>query len=146
MVSCIHSQDLINWHVTCPPELDKNVHYFVDYATKIDKNIKAKPLTIEFKSNIYHDGTQVMGLTSHRKHTIYLDSTHADYKSLSTALLMHELGHYVLDRRHTYDKIDLYDTCLPYPTSFMHYEMYKPSNYDLREYNLKEFYMSELFL
>lgn len=130
------------WPVVYPPEVEYQINLFLDYAPP---GIKTKPLTIILTDKIYYKGNRVLGLTSISDKTIYLDTTSMSWKYSRTTLVLHELGHYVLNRDHLNDTTTILDTWHGYPASFMYFETGKPSDWNLKRTDLLDYYMEELF-
>jgi hypothetical protein len=140
-VSC-KRYELDQWPLSYPKEVEEQVLLFIDYAPNW---VKAKPLTIKLTDDIRGKGKDVCGLSSRDNKTIYIDTTSVSWESARTSLIMHELGHYVLDRGHLSDTTTLFDTWKNFPVSFMHPYVGKPSDWNLKREELLEYYMNELF-
>lgn len=137
-------QDIDNWRITYPPELETQIELFEEYAPP---DLKAKKLTIVLTGNGIkdHHGSLCAGLSMPRKKKIYLDTTSEHWMKCKTALVLHELGHYVLEREHD-------DRWLPYeifgqsiPWSVMTIEPVVKESYMVDNEIYRDYYMNELF-
>lgn len=134
--------DLEHWPVSYPPEVEYQMSLFIDNAPQ---GLEVKPLTIKLTKDLYLRGTKVAGLCSHKDNTIYLDTTSTMWGQSRTALVLHELGHYALRRKHLNDTVTILDTWNGFPVSFMNQGGGKPSDWNLSREDLLEYYMEELF-
>lgn len=141
-LSCCHTYDLEEWPINYPPEVEAPVNLFIDYAPEW---VEAKPLTIVLTNELRSNGRKVCGLSSHRMNKILLDTTSHAWKYSKQTLVLHELGHYVLKREHTHDTTTIYDTWKGFPISLMHYSVSKPSDWNLSNDELLNYYLDELF-
>jgi hypothetical protein len=98
-----------------------------------------------------HHGALCAGLSMPKEKMIYLDTTSTHWKEAKTALTLHELGHYVLERHHDSQYIEhpLYDTHASYkfhiPRSIMTILPKVKEAYLLDDPFLRDYYMNELF-
>lgn len=97
MSGCKKNMD--NWDINYPSELEYEVKLFKENAPK---GLKAGRLSIILTGHGLSDihGSLCAGLSKPKEHTIYLDTTSSHWAKSKTALVLHELGHYVLDRDH----------------------------------------------
>lgn len=134
--------ELDEWPINYPKEVEKEVNLFIDNAPDW---VVAKPLNIVLTNNIKSGGIIVCGLSSHDKKAIYLDTTSYSWKNSRTTLVLHELGHYVLNREHKSDTTTIFETWKGFPVSLMHPKTSKPTNWNLRREDLLNYYLHELF-
>ena len=128
-----------------PDEIREEIILFLSYAPE---NIKIKPIEIILTTNLQdRKGTQVSGLYIHRQHEVYLDTTSYYYRNMRIALIMHELGHAILDRDEVTAIREKDDPWYPYTKSFMDLKSATPRDILLNDKpELLEILMNELFL
>ena len=133
------------WNITYPAELEEEIMLFKEHAPP---GLKAKPLTIVLTGHGLRseDGNLCAGISSPKRKAIYLDTTSTHWIESKTSLTWHELGHYVLDRRH--DERFFIHPLFPeitIPESVMTIEP-EPTDQLLDEKPfLQEYYLNELF-
>ena len=112
----------------------EEVNEFLHEAKLRNAKIRKKPLKIIYGGYI---GKNVLGKTFYKEGIIRIDTTYSPDKSV----LFHELGHYLLRRRHTEGEIEFEEKIVP--SSIMSYKasiiMEENSDY------LNEYYFDELF-
>ena len=98
LLFCGCKSDIDNWDITYPTELEDIVNLFKEHAPE---GIKVSKVKIVLTGNGIYDssGTLCAGLSVPKENTIYLDTTSTHWKESRTALVWHELGHYVLERK-----------------------------------------------
>ncbi len=128
-----------------PEEIRGEIVLFLSYAPE---NIKIKPIEIILTANLHNKkGIQVSGLYIHRKHEVHLDTTSYYYRNMRIALIMHELGHAILDRDEETAVREKDDPWYPYTISFMNLKSATPRDILLiEEQELLDKLMNELFL
>lgn len=92
-------QKLDNWNITYPAELEMQVQLFKEHAPS---HVRSRELTIVLTGHGLRskNGLLCAGLSCPKEKTIYLDTTSTHWMFCKTAFTLHELGHYVLDRKH----------------------------------------------
>ena len=128
-----------------PEEIREEINLFLNNAPE---NVKIKPVEIILTANLYNrKGVQVSGLYVKRKHEVYLDTTSYYYRNMRIALIMHELGHAILDRDESTAAREKDDSWYPYTKSFMNLKSATPGDILLIEKQaLLDNLMNELFL
>jgi hypothetical protein len=128
-----------------PKEIREEIVLFLSYAPE---NFKIKPIEIVLTANLHNrKGVQVSGLYIHRKRKVYLDTTSYYYRNMRIALIMHELGHAILDRDEVTVVREKDDPWYPYTKSFMNLKSATPRDILLiEEQELLENLMNELFI
>lgn len=137
-------QEIANWRINYPPELETQVKLFKEYAPP---DLKVRKLTIVLTGNAIKNsnGLFCAGLSAPREKKIYLDTTSTHWLEYKTALLMHELGHYVLDRDHFNE---FHTELLGVPTIPKSVMIIRPEvkeEYFMDRLDLRDYYMNELF-
>lgn len=138
-------QRLDYWNINYPAEVEYQIDLFKQYAP--DK-VRAKKLTIVLTGQGIRnaDGTLCAGLASPKDRKIYLDTTSYYWKNAKTTLVLHELGHYVLDRRH-HNNYFVHPAIpeLELPVSVMNIEPDIKEEWMTDKIDLQHYYLNELF-
>lgn len=85
-----------------------------------------------------YDGIQSAAYYDHHKKSIYIDTTHHDYKMMREVTIFHELGHGLLHREHRSDLLPNHE-----PASIMH-QSWLP-DYRWTFSFKRDYYLDELF-
>ena len=148
LISCSISgckEQLDYWQLNYPAEVEYQVELFKQYAPP---NIKAKKLTIVLTGHGLRsrDGLLCAGLSSERDRKIYLDTTSSHWLNAKTALVLHELGHYVLDREHNNQNFThRSNPGQPIPVSVMTTTHNVREGLIIENIVLQQYYLNELF-
>lgn len=138
-------QNLDVWKIEYPAELEYQVSLFKQHAPPRQR---ARELTIVLTGHGIRtqDGMLCAGLSSKKDQKIYLDTTSTHWMFTRTALVLHELGHYVLDRKH--NQRSFYHTSKPdlrIPESVMTTEPELKEEYIRDNQVIEDYYLNELF-
>lgn len=140
-------QELDAWKIEYPAELEYQISLFKEHAPS---GLRAREVTIVLTGPGIRtkDGVLCAGLSSPRKKRIYLDTTSMHWINTKTALVLHELGHYVLNRKH--NQTLFYhpsNSALKIPETVMISQPYPYlKEEDIRENQvLQDYYLNELF-
>ena len=138
-------QNLDNWKIEYPAELEYQVSLFKQHAPPKQR---AMELTIVLTGHglTTQDGILSAGLSSKKDKRIYLDTTTTHWIHTRTAFVLHELGHYVLDRNH--NQRSFYHPSNPelrIPESVMTILPEVKEEYIRDNQVLEDYYLNELF-
>jgi hypothetical protein len=138
-------QKLDAWKIEYPAELEYQISLFKEHAPS---GLRAREVTIVLTGPGVRskDGVLCAGLSSPRNKRIYLDTTSMHWIKTRTALVLHELGHYVLDRKH--NQTFFYhpsNSVLEIPESVMIPQPYLKEEYIRENQVLQDYYLNELF-
>lgn len=141
IVVLLGCQDTFNdndWTCDCEG-VEVEVQQFVNAAPDW---VNWKPLRIELVDTIISNNPRaVVGLTIHADGLILLDTTSGKWILDRQALVWHELGHYLLNREHDNEMIEVDGQSIP--KSVMHYNQW--ILIDRQPQSLKDYYLDELF-
>ena len=133
------------WQINYPPGLEDQVKLFKEYAPP---GTRARKLTIVLTGHGLRseDGILCAGLSSPKNRKIYLDTTSSHWIHAKTALTLHELGHYVIGRRHNDRKFYHFSNPeLRIPESVMTVQPDVDEDLICNNIELQNYYLNELF-